>query len=328
MPSRGRAPAGSRRGIRGRTFEPDSRRNPSPLASKDASAGHLRLEMTVEGNYTPTKRGDVIVWNSPGRTLETRDLYAFDADGKQLSASMRASSGELSIEVDVADARYPIVIDPIWLEQQKLIASTASALGWFGYSVSVSGDSAIIGMPRDGDSGTDSGSAYVFVRSGSVWSQEQKLLASDGATVDRFGFSVMVEGGTAVIAAPLDDDKGSGSGSVYVFVRGGGVWSEQQKLSASDGAVDDQFGHSVGLSGDSVVVGARLDDDGANASGSAYVFVRRAAPTSALRSRPRRFDELLVMVASLLEEMQILRSGIGDTAIACAVKRRPARPAR
>ncbi len=247
---------------------------PAPLASEGGSDRRLRLEMTVEGNYTPSKRGDVIVWSNPERTLETRELYAFDADGKQLFASMHASPTELSIEVDASGARYPIVIDPLWVEQQKLVATDATALGWFGHSVSVSGSTAVVGMPRDADFGMDSGSAYVFVRGASSWELQQKLLPLDGAAGDYFGISVSLSGDTVVIGAPLDDDNGADSGSAYVFFRSGSVWTEQQKLVASDGAADDRFGYAASVSADTVVIGARYDADNGLYAGSAYVFFR------------------------------------------------------
>ena len=87
-----------------------------------------------------------------------------------------------------------------------------------------------------GDDDYASGSAYVYVRSNGVWSEQQKLTASDGAREDCFGSSVSISGDTAVIGAHADDDNGSISGSAYVYVRSNGVWSEQQKLTASDGA--------------------------------------------------------------------------------------------
>ncbi|UCC55204.1 MAG: FG-GAP repeat protein, partial [Gammaproteobacteria bacterium] len=98
-----------------------------------------------------------------------------------------------------------------------------------------------------------------------------KLLAGDGATGDRFGWTVSVDGDTAVIGASSDDDKGIQSGSAYVFVRTGTTWNQQAKLLASDGAVEDVFGGSVSVDGDTAVIGADGDDDD---SGSAYVFVR------------------------------------------------------
>ena len=104
---------------------------------------------------------------------------------------------------------------------------------------------------------------------------ESKLTASDGAASDYFGGSVSVSGDYAVIGADWDDDNGNNSGSAYVFERdGAGNWSEVQKLTASDGAAGDEFGWSVSISGDYLVIGAYADDDNGSSSGSAYVFER------------------------------------------------------
>ena len=137
-----------------------------------------------------------------------------------------------------------------------------------------SGDTAVVGAFLDNSPLPDAGSAYIFVRTGGVWTQQAKLTASDAAAGDRFGTSVAVSGDTAVVGAYFDDDAGSSSGSAYAFVRTGGVWMQQAKLTASDAAANDQFGYSVALSGDTAVVGAYQDDDAGSNSGSAYVFVR------------------------------------------------------
>ncbi len=105
-------------------------------------------------------------------------------------------------------------------------------------------------------------------------SQEAKLTASDGAANDRFGKSVSVSKDTIVVGATGDSDKGSGSGSAYVFVRDKNGWSQETKLTASDGAAHDGFGESVSVSKHTIVVGASGDDDNGSGSGSAYVFVR------------------------------------------------------
>jgi FG-GAP repeat len=101
--------------------------------------------------------------------------------------------------------------------------------------------------------------------------KHQKLIATDGASGDEFGVSVSVSGDTAVVGAPHHDSPAFQSGSAYVFVRSGTTWTEEDKLAATDGAMDDHFGESVAVSGDTVVVGARLDDDKGESSGSAYV---------------------------------------------------------
>jgi hypothetical protein len=129
--------------------------------------------------------------------------------------------------------------------------------------VAISGDVAVIGAKGDADEGGSTGSAYVFRYNGSVWEEEYKLLASDGASGDEFGYSVAIDGDVAVIGTPFDDDNGSSSGSAYVFRFQGSSWSQEPKLTSSDGAMDGHFGYSVAISGDTVVVGA---------SGSAYAY--------------------------------------------------------
>ncbi len=161
-----------------------------------------------------------------------------------------------------------------WSQQAKLTANDAAAGDTFGYSVSVSGDTAIVGAPYDDDAGSSSGTAYVFTRSGTSWSQQAKLTANDAAAGDTFGYSVSVSGDTAIVGAHGNDDGGSGSGSAYVFTRSGTVWSQQAKLTANDAAADDEFGSSVAVYGDSAVVGSHFDDDDGSWSGSAYVFTR------------------------------------------------------
>ena len=160
----------------------------------------------------------------------------------------------------------------VWSEQAKLTASDAAQYDYFGSSVSIDGDTAVIGARYDdgNGNGNDSGSAYVYVRSNGVWSEQQKLTASDGAQEDYFGRSVSIDGDTAVISGVTG--QGLGSGTAYVYVRSNGVWSEQQKLTASDGVAYDGFGFEVSISGDTAVIGAPREMT--NESGSAYVYVR------------------------------------------------------
>jgi hypothetical protein len=161
-----------------------------------------------------------------------------------------------------------------WTEKFKILASDAATGDYFGGSVSLDGNTAVIGARNDDDTGVSSGSAYVFTSIGTTWTQQAKLVASDGATEDQFGWSVSISGNTALIGARNDDDKGSNSGSVYVFTRTGSTWTEQAKLVASDGAADDQFGGSVSIDSDTALIGAAWDDDQGISSGSTYVFTR------------------------------------------------------
>jgi hypothetical protein len=168
--------------------------------------------------------------------------------------------------------------DDNWTEQAELLASDGEEQDTFGRSVSLSGDTAIIGVTGDQDNGYESGSAYVFTRTGSTWTQQAKLLASDAAAGDWFGNSVSLDGDIALIGAYLDDDNGMDSGSAYVFTRTGANWVQQQKLIASDGALWDSFGSPISLDGDTAFIAATGDDDNGVDSGSVYVFTKENHP--------------------------------------------------
>ena len=156
----------------------------------------------------------------------------------------------------------------------KITASDGAADDWFGCSVAISGDYAVVGASGDDDvAGIDSGSAYIFKRDGTTWTEQAKITASDGAAYEYFGLSVAISGDYAVVGVP--DDYDCDSGSAYIFKRDGTTWIEQAKINASDGATEDGFGVSVAISGDYAVVGAGGDDDVAGIdSGSAYIFKR------------------------------------------------------
>ncbi|TSD08763.1 PKD domain-containing protein [Haloglomus irregulare] len=192
-----------------------------------------------------------------------------------------------------------------WSQQQKLTATDGDREDLYGESVAVSsngitarrrrqaarptptnsvavssdGTTALIGALRDENpNGRLAGAAYVFTESGGTWSQQQKLAATDGDSEDLFGFSVAVssDGTTALIGAPGDEDpNGPDAGSVYVFTESGGTWSQQQKLTATDGDREDLFGESVAVSSDgtTALIGASGDEDpNGDNTGSAYVF--------------------------------------------------------
>jgi len=141
-------------------------------------------------------------------------------------------------------AAYVFVLSgTTWRQQAELTASDGAAYDNFGQSVAVSGGTAVIGAPNQNNY---QGDAYVFVQSGTTWSQQAELTASDGSAYDNFGQSVAVSGGTAVIGAP---NQNSQQGDAYVFVQSGTTWTEQAELTASDGQSGDNFGQSVAASG-------------------------------------------------------------------------------
>lgn len=161
-------------------------------------------------------------------------------------------------------------------QEAKLTASGGAVGGSFGRSVAVSGDTAIVGAAPDDSVAGESGSAYVYVRVGTLWTQQVKLTASDAASGDDFGVAVAVSGDTAVVGAyEADHDGMVDAGSAYVFIRTGTTWTQQAKLTASDGASGDRFGVAVAIDGDTATIGALFNDhDGFTDAGSAYVFVR------------------------------------------------------
>jgi len=155
-----------------------------------------------------------------------------------------------------------------WDQTHKLLPSDGAADDNFGVSVSINGNTTIVGVPHDNDLGSWSGSAYVFDTT--TGEQLFKLLPDDGAAYDYFGISVSIYGNTAIVGALGDDDFGDTSGSAYVFDTTTG--EQLFKLLPSDEAEGDDFGISVSIYGNTAIVGANLDDDLGTNSGSAYVF--------------------------------------------------------
>jgi len=122
-----------------------------------------------------------------------------------------------------------------WSEQAKLTAADGAAWDEFGFAVAIGGNNVIVGAYRDDDKGDDSGSAYVFTRSGTTWTQQQKLTADDGEAGNKFGYSVAISGINVIIGANKDNDKGGDSGSAYVFSLIDDNWNQMIKLTADDG---------------------------------------------------------------------------------------------
>jgi len=153
-----------------------------------------------------------------------------------------------------------------WTQQAKLTAGDGAVEDEFGFSVALSGDTAAVGASYAGNGWT--GQAYVFTRSGTTWTEQTELLASDGEPEDQFGWSVSVSGNTVVVGSVYDDGR---TGSAYVYTRTGTTWTEQQRLTASDAALEDAFGASVSIDGNTTVVGAGWKD---TFMGAAYIYTR------------------------------------------------------
>ena len=276
-------------------------------------AGELWLDLAVRGALRPVLAADgrdVRFVDAAGACVLTyTGLAVSDADGRHAAARFELAPAGLRLVVDDTGALYPLTIDPV-AQQAYLKAGNTGTDDEFGESVAVSGDTAVVGawgeesaaIGVNGDGSNNSlsyaGAAYVFVRSGGTWSQQAYLKASNTEAEDDFGYSVAISGDTIVVGAYGEDGSASGvngnqssngtqdAGAAYVFVRSGTSWSQQAYLKASNPGSSDQFGRSVAISGDTVLVGAWFEDsnetgtggsganDAAAESGAAYVFVR------------------------------------------------------
>jgi hypothetical protein len=175
-------------------------------------------------------------------------------------------AGSVQVFVNVGDT---------WIPEAEIVPADAQALHQFGVSVSIVGDTLIAGAPGDGETAQGAGAAYVFTRIGGVWTQEAKLLASDGMPGDAFGTSVSFSGDTVIVGAPLSDAVMPDAGAAYVYVRSGSVWTEQAKLVEPNAAGDERFGQAVAVDGDDAAVGApNSDENGFMDAGALYLFER------------------------------------------------------
>lgn len=183
---------------------------------------------------------------------------------------------------------YPVTVDP-WIQQQELTAANGSRGDVFGYSVAVSGNTAIVSAPgKNIGKNSGQGAVYVFRCSGDPcsWTQQQELTAADGARDDEFGNSVAVDGNTAIIGAwgknssylpgaPMTAV--APQGAAYVFICSGDpcTWRQKQELTASDGQRGDEFGNSIAMSGNTAIIGAPYKN---SYQGAAYVFTCSGTP--------------------------------------------------
>ncbi len=295
--------------------KPPLHSQPSTLSFLLATRGTLHPRVSADA------LGVLFKDDSGATVISYSGLKVWDADGKVLASHFAPAEGGVRLLVEECGARYPLTIDPI--AQQAYLkpaaVGTSQVNDKFGSSVAVSGDTVVVGAPGEDSSTTGvdstpidaanaSGAAYVFVRSAGVWTQQAYLKPAAVGTsqaVDGFGVSVAVSGDTVVVGAPGEDSSTTGvdstpndsgifqngqfyfdSGAAYVFVRSGTNWTQQAYLKpAAVGTTQeaDKFGSSVAVSGDTVVVGASLEDSsttGVNStpnesavnSGAAYIY--------------------------------------------------------
>jgi len=232
-----------------------------------------------------------VVLGAPGENSTAGAVYTIDCATLPCAAPVRIAPADIAadhafgsavgISGDTLVATAPgpepgaayvyVRVGADWSQQAKLTPSGGSSDEHFGASVSISGDRIAVGANR---AANEAGAVYVFVRSGTSWVQEARLTAADALLRDALGSSVSLDADTLIAGAPIKRVgavPNYANGAVYVFVRGGGGWTQQAKLVPTVVANGDLFGFAVDLAGDRAVIGAPY---AAQARGNAYVFAR------------------------------------------------------
>lgn len=254
------------------------RARPSGRGSLLATAGELGRDAR------PTLArggGSLAVTSGHGTLLTYGGLVVTDATGRRLPARIALRGRSVLVRIDDRRARYPLRVDPYVQEQE--IDPPGGVGGNFGQAVAIDGNTMIIGASDYSNGTANTGAAFVYTQtSPGMWTLSQTL--SDGnTTVDEdLGSSVAIEGSTAVIGAPDATEGGDASngpavadaGAAYVFTETGGTWTDVATLTAGNSVESAQFGFSVAISGTTIAVGAKDQDDtnNDNAYGAVYVF--------------------------------------------------------
>ena len=210
------------------------------------------------------------------------------------------------INKPTADAGSVYVFERLgnsWLLTDHLTAPDATKFAYFGFSVGIDDDTAIIGAIRDDEAGSDAGAAYVFIRKGVEWTFQAKLLGNNTESEDNFGYAVDVDGNFAIVTSP----KNKGTGAAYIYEREDTVWEQKRnrvriRMIPIDRDGASAFGTSVDISGETAVIGATGGKVGQDIVGAAYVFTRNEPPfwnqhTKLTASDSRGGDQLGYAVA-------------------------------
>jgi hypothetical protein len=247
-----------------------------------AAVGPLTLSLALSGNLAARLRDGSVLLTGRGAALRYGGLFATDARGRVLRSWLQLANGHVLIRVDDRGAAYPLRIDPLIQQGEKLTGAGEIASGRFGYSVALSadGDTALIGARYAIPNSNEAGGAWIFTRSGSTWTQQGGKLNGTGHAGEtlfdhigegEFGYSIALsaDGDTALIGGPRDNYY---AGAAWVFTRSGSTWTQQgEKLTGTGETGEGEFGISVALSanGDIALIGGPADNGGA---GAAWVF--------------------------------------------------------
>ena len=293
-------------------------------------------------------------WAEDTTAVTSGSAYIFTRSGTswtqqaQIQASPAASNDYFGISVEITpDANYAIVggyfsngttgaawvftrSGTSWSQQAKLVASDAASADYFGWHVAISSDGSYAIVGANGEEGTGNsndnhGAAYIYVRSGTNWTQQAKIQSSDTAAGDKFGWRVAMnsDGTYAAVTSYLSPVGGvAAAGGVYVFTRSGTSWTQQAKLVASDAASYDFFGKGLAInsSGDLIVIGVRGNDRGGTYaevdSGAVFIFTRSGTTWSQIKelnhTSANRQDYLGESVGMSTDASYIIAGAYGD----------------
>ena len=278
-----------------------------PAFAPTTTIYEVDLALWAQGlTVTPTPAdpaATVSVAGTPVTPGEPSEPIALELGSNVITITVTAESGTTQDYTVFASRGQGVTFD-------YAKASNTDSSDSFGFAVALSADTLVVGAPYEDSSTTgvggmetdngahDAGAVYVFVRNGDSWNQQAYIKASNTGSNDQFGYSVAIAGDTLVVGAPLEDsgatgvngndvdDSTSDAGAAYVFTRTGSAWSQQAYLKPDNTNNHDHFGHSVAVTGDTIVVGAPYEDgaaggvgaDGSNNdasnAGAGYVFVR------------------------------------------------------
>ncbi len=259
------------------------------LTARDGAAGdEFGISQGLDGDtlvlgadQKNSRQGAVYVFTRQpdGTWAELQQITASDgAAGHEFGYSVGVSGNWIAVGArledvnkDDAGAVYMFLKQGgIYTEMQKLRPNDWSSYDHFGSALEIQGTRLVVGAPRNDDDGADSGSTYVFDESGGTWTQSAELRASNAEAGDLFPHTISLDGDRIVCSTIYDD---SFTGTAYVFEhQGGGSWIETRLLTASDKSQGDQFGFALALSGNQLLVSARLEDGTGAQSGSVYSF--------------------------------------------------------
>lgn len=224
----------------------------------DSRAVAIDGDIALVGIYS---KGATVYERSAGSWAPTANLFPPPTSGAGQPLALDRATAVLGATYDStygtgsgAAYVYKRNSSTSWTKQAKLVAKDGVSSDHLGESVDISGDTVIVGASYKKTANGNAGTAYIFVRQGSSWTQQAKLVPKDPAASHRFGYSVAISGDTAVVGAYGDSVRGTYAGAAYVFTRTAGRWTQVQKLYASDAAANEVFGEGVAIDGDTVLV--------------------------------------------------------------------------